>query len=217
MPDPTARLAPHLLALGLALTLGACGQEEPQSTEDLVAKAARGDAAAMKELEQRTIETLQEMEKEKEAPSGGIVPDDVAAAELAATFPYDLDKLRSLTDDGSAHATFLLGKLLAAEGNAESEALLVEAVKMGSLGATFLVGKSQLHGHKPFSQDVEAGIAHLEKAAGEGHGEAAFVLGVAHRYGQGVPSDEAAAIRWYERAMQCGFVAAQEEMSQLRD
>ncbi|MGB0951958.1 MAG: tetratricopeptide repeat protein [Planctomycetota bacterium] len=211
-----SRIAIGLLASTLLL---ACGNQE-KSTEELTRLAAAGDEAAMQELEQRTVDTMKAMEKEKdaasEAPTGGIVPDDVAAAEQAAMLPYDMDKLRSLADDGSSHASYLLGKLLTSQGEPGAAEALEAAVKSDHLDATFLVGKSQLHGLKPFELNVEAGLALLEEASANGHGEAAFVLGVAHRYGQGVEVDEAAALTYYERAMQCGFIAAQDELNQLK-
>lgn len=211
-----SRIAVGLLAFALCI---ACGSEE-KSTEDLVQEAAGGDDAAMRELEKNAVDTLREL-KEKEnaelkAPTGGIVPEDVAAAEQAAMIPYDMDKLRTLADGGSAHASYLLGKLLTSHGEPGAVEALEAAVKRDHLDATFLVGKSQLHGLKPFEMNIEAGLALLEEASSNGHGEAAFVLGVAHRYGQGVEVDADAALTYYERAMECGFVAAQDELNQLK-
>lgn len=209
-----SRLCAGLLATALFV---ACGSKE-ESTEDLVEAAAQGDQAAMQELEKRVVETQRELEQQAEngAPSGGIVPEDVAAAEQAAMLPYDMDKLHALAEGGSAHASYLLGKLLTSQGDPAAAETLQAAVKLDHLDATFLVGKSKLHGLKPFELNVEAGLALLEEASANGHGEAAFVLGVAHRYGQGVEVDEAAALAYYERAMQCGFIAAQDELNQLK-
>lgn len=61
-----------------------------------------------------------------EAPNEDIVPEDVAAAETAAMLPYDLPTLRALMAEGSGHAAYLLGRILAGQGEPDAADTLLQ-------------------------------------------------------------------------------------------
>jgi TPR repeat protein len=84
-----------------------------------------------------------------------------------------------------------------------------------ALQQQFLEGKGKLHGVDGFTKDAEEGLRLLQEAAAAGHGEAAFGLGLAYRYGLEVEADLEAALDWYRKALAAGFTDAAEELAQV--
>ena len=54
------------------------------------------------------------------------------------------------------------------------------------------------------SGETEKAVAIWQRRAGEGQADAAYNLGLIHHYGDGVPLDYAAAMRWYRVAAEAG-------------
>jgi len=182
------------LLLLTALLLPACSE---QSTEDLVKAAAQGDAAAMKELERRTVAAVEK-----------------GSEQLLSMQQQSVEKLQELAQEGSDMAGDAALELSrrAGQGTAEFKKWLEQAAEGGALEGKFLLGKYRLHGVAGYAKDAEAGPTMLEEAAAGGHAEAAFTLGIAYKYGLEVPEDAAKANAYLQQALDNGFTAAADEL-----
>lgn len=185
-------VAPLLFALTIALP--ACSD---QSTEDLVKAAAQGDSAAMKELERRTIEAVEK-----------------GSEQVLSMQQHSVDKLKEIAQEGTAMAGDAALELSrrAGQGTAEFKKWLEQAAEGGALEGKFLLGKYRMHGVAGYAKDADAGRTLLEEAAAAGHGEAAFTLGIAYKYGLEVPEDAAKANAYLQQALDNGFTAAADEL-----
>ena len=181
----------------LLLAAVACGHS---STEDLLRAAANGDAAAMEELQDRVVTTMQEQ---------GAVLQDLAQKQVA-----ELEELAAGGTEAAAEAALELSHRFQ-QGSTEFRKWLGQAADGGAREAQFLLGKYRLHGLAGFAKDADSGRALLQTAADEGHAEAAFTLGIAYKYGLDVPEDHAKAKALLQQARDNGFVAADDELQGL--
>lgn len=60
-------------------------------------------------------------------------------------------------------------------------------------------------------------IADMRAKAMRGQAKAQFDLGVSYRFGQGVPQDDAEAVKWYRKAAQQGYAKAQYNLGVCSD
>ena len=64
-------------------------------------------------------------------------------------------------------------------------------------------------------RDYTAAFDGLHPLAGSGNPDAQFLLGYMYEFGQGVPMNEAAAVRWYRRAAEQGNTKAQARLERM--
>lgn len=78
------------------------------------------------------------------------------------------------------------------------------------VAAAIGLGGGSLHSQEP----VDKGIEELQAAAAKGDAEAQTLLADIYRYGEGVPEDDAEAIKWYRLAAEQGHPEAQTMLAQ---
>ena len=137
-------------------------------------------------------------------------------AAMAALYSSNSQDLVDVAGSGNAQACFLLGQRLMSENDTSGKGWMEKAVDASYTEAVYFVGKCKFHGSGGFDIDAPAGLTLLEKAAADGHAQAAFDIGVAYRYGIDVEKNSALALEWYEKAQDAGFTAAADEIRQLQ-
>src|SRR5699024_5702406 len=91
----------------------------------------------------------------------------------------------------------------------EGERLVLQAAELGNADADAFIGKCYLLGSKAFDVDYGQALAHLRRAAEEGHPGALANLGVMLHDGLGVERDLAGSAQLTLRAARAGFPQAQ--------
>jgi len=198
----------HIFTLCLVIiALTSCDKNDAPTTEELVHAASLGAEDAMKDLENQVREKAKEV---KEAV-------DESDAAMAALYSSNSQDLVDVAESGNAQACFLLGQRLMSESDTSGKEWMEKAVDANYTEAVYFVGKCKFHGSGGFAIDAPVGLTLLEKAAADGHSQAAFDLGVAYRYGIDIDQNTELAMQWYEKALAAGFAAAADEIRQLKD
>lgn len=121
---------------------------------------------------------------------------------------------RLAAEQGHVSAQFNLGLLMQDKNVAESLKWLLEADLRGHNSAALHLGRIYAGGGVEMLKDVKAAVKWFLKAADPARGyhpsaEAQLELGHIYRKGDGVPKDEAEAIKWYRRAANQGYSIAE--------
>ena len=121
---------------------------------------------------------------------------------------------RLAAEQGHVSAQFSLGLLMQDKNVAESLKWLLEADLRGHNSAALYLGRIYAGGGVEILKDVKTAVKWFLKAADPARGyhpsaEAQLELGHIYRKGDGVPKDEAEAIKWYRRAANQGHSIAE--------
>ena len=215
----------HLSIVLLAgLALSACGGStaEPQNTQE---KAAHGDEAAMRDLENQVREKLKsdKAAQAKSAKSG----DARAAFQKAQLLGAQSDTaLQALAQAGNAHAQVYLAHIKSAEGSAsdadkaiyrdwletatknamsEQHQTLSGLTYPLSSEAAFLIAEDYLAAGKLYDLDEKSALTWLIKAADLGQPEAMYKLAIRNQYGLGMDENKAQAKSWMQKSANAGW------------
>ena len=121
---------------------------------------------------------------------------------------------RLAAEQGHVSAQFNLGRLMQDKNVVESLKWWLEADSRGHNSAALYLGRIYVGGEVEILKDPKAAVKWFLKAADPARGfypsaEAQLELGHIYRKGDGVPKNEAEAIKWYRRAAYQGHSIAE--------
>jgi len=100
------------------------------------------------------------------------------------------------------------GRGVAGDETGEHEQLIADASR-GDREAQYTLAHLLIKGQSGLARDSEAAVAWFERAAGNGHRDAAFDLAQFYIEGKWLPKDNQRALYWLEKAADLGQVDAQ--------
>ncbi len=216
-------MKPLWMALITGLMLTACGGSA--ETQDAQDKAAHGDAAAMRDLENQVRDRAkaQKVARKKAAQTG-----DAHAAFLKAWLSgkNSGDALQKLAQTGNPHAQVYVAHIKSAEGHASDADKAIyrdwlENAAQNAMGeqhqtlsgltyplageAAFLIAEDYLGADKLYGTDQSAALKWLKKAADQGQPAAMYKLAIRYQYGLDVDADMSAAKAWMQKSADAGW------------
>lgn len=202
-----------LLVISLVAALAACSPTPAPLAEDLTQlsaadldkRAAKGDTAAMSEVERRALEQAKAEDVAK-------APADPQAAFDRALEAGDEAQIKDLADAGNPYARFHIAARTiddpkaAAAAKQKARADVLGAADAGVIEAQIYLGKALAEGGHGFKQDHAGAVKWTEAAAEAGNAEAMFEAAQLQVEGPAPNLDRARL--WYKRAADAGVNAA---------
>ncbi|MBC7501575.1 MAG: sel1 repeat family protein [Herminiimonas sp.] len=144
--------------------------------------------------------------------------------DLSRLPPADIDRLRMHADHGKDASALKSLRLAASQGHAgamqaaasvllhhpqwdrDGDGLLLAqaAAQHGDSSAQYLLAKAYFDGAPSRQRDATLARQWFEKAAGQKHPQAAYLLGLIYKNGDGTAADPGQSAQWFERSAQLG-------------
>ena len=123
---------------------------------------------------------------------------------------------RESSGKGSRYGQVTLGKLHNFDWDyAQALPFYRLAAAQGLDGAQCELGLMYGNGSGVIDEDYAETLRWFQLAAAQGHPDALYMVARCHNFGDGVPKNKAAAIRWYRRAAAAGKTEAADALQQL--